>query len=247
MADSWMRGLAPRRRGVPYRPLFIEGAIRSKKLSCRRIPTTDPPSLLRAWSQGDGSALDRLVPLVYEELHRLARRYMHMRRERPDHTLQATSLVNEADLRLIDVNCVEWRNRAHFLALAVQMMRRILVEFARNRHRQKRGGGAVHVSLDDVHELPNSKDCDLAALSDALTGMGAFDARMSQVVELRFFGGLTVEETADVLNDRRRPSCGSGRRRRPGFSARSGAGRQLLRAEMAHDGGSALGQGPRIS
>ena len=163
-------------------------------------PNSDsgPTELLRAWSQGDGSALDRLVPLVYEELHRLARRYM--RQERPDHTLQATSLVNEAYLRLIDVNRVEWRNRAHFLALAAQMMRRILVEFARNRHRQKRGGGAVHVSLDDVHELPNSKDCDLAALSDALTGLGAFDARMSQVVELRFFGGLTVEETADVLN-----------------------------------------------
>jgi RNA polymerase sigma factor (TIGR02999 family) len=157
-----------------------------------------PTELLRAWSQGDGSALDRLVPLVYEELHRLARRYM--RQERPGHTLQATSLVNEAYLRLIGVNRVEWRNRAHFLALAAQMMRRILVESARNRQRQKRGGGAVHVSLDDVHDLPNSEDCDLAALSDALTGLGAFDARMSQVVELRFFGGLTVEETADVLN-----------------------------------------------
>jgi RNA polymerase sigma-70 factor (ECF subfamily) len=163
-------------------------------------PNSDngPTELLRAWSQGDGSALDRLVPLVYDELHRLARRYM--RQERPDHTLQATSLVNEAYLRLIDVNRVEWRNRAHFLALAAQMMRRILVEFARNRHRQKRGGGAVPVSLDDVLELPNSKDCNLAALSDALTALGAFDARMSQVVELRFFGGLTVEETADVLN-----------------------------------------------
>jgi RNA polymerase sigma factor (TIGR02999 family) len=163
-------------------------------------PNSDsgPTELLRAWSQGDGAALDRLVPLVYEELHRLARRYM--RQERPDHTLQATSLVNEAYLRLIDVNRVEWRNRAHFLALAAQMMRRILVESARNRQRQKRGGGAAHVSLDDVPELPNSKDCDLAALSDALTGLGAFDARMSQVVELRFFGGLTVDETADVLN-----------------------------------------------
>jgi RNA polymerase sigma factor (TIGR02999 family) len=163
-------------------------------------PNSDsgPTELLRAWSQGDGSALDRLVPLVYEELHRLARRYM--RQERPDHTLQATSLVNEAYLRLIDVNRVEWRDRAHFLAVAAQMMRRILVEFARNRHRQKRGGGALHLGLDDVHELPNSKDCDLAALSDALTGLGAFDARMSQVVELRFFGGLTVEETGDVLN-----------------------------------------------
>ena len=144
------------------------------------------------------SAFNRLVPLVYRELRLLAHRYM--RQERPDHILQTTALIDEAYLRLIDVNRVEWRNRAHFLALAAQMMRRILVESARNRQRQKRGGGAVHVSLDDVHELPNSKDCDLAALSDALTGLGAFDARMSQVVELRFFGGLTVEETADVLN-----------------------------------------------
>src|SRR5262245_53257035 len=198
MSGSWMRGLEPRRRGVPYRPLFRERRHPTGRTVMSPNSDSGPTELLRAWSQGDGSALDRLVPLVYEELHRLARRYM--RQERPDHTLQATSLVNEAYLRLIDVNRVEWRNRAHFLALAAQMMRRILVEFARNRHRQKRGGGAVHVSLGDVHELPNSKDCDLAALSDALTGLGAFDARMSQVVELRFFGGLTVEETADVLN-----------------------------------------------
>jgi len=163
-------------------------------------PNSDsgPTELLRAWSHGDGSALDRLVPLVYEELHRLARRYM--RQERPDHTLQATSLVNEAYLRLIDVNRVEWQNRAHFLALAAQMMRRILVESARNRRRQKRGGGAVHVSLDDVQEEPDSKECDLVALDEALTGLATFDVRMSQVVEFRFFGGLTVDETADVLN-----------------------------------------------
>jgi RNA polymerase sigma factor (TIGR02999 family) len=157
-----------------------------------------PTELLRAWGQGDGSALDRLVPLVYEELHRLARRYM--RQERPDHTLQATSLVNEAYLRLIDVNRVEWQNRAHFLALAAQMMRRILVESARNRQRQKRGGGAAHVSLDDVQELPDSKERDLVALSEALTGLATFDVRMSQVVEFRFFGGLTVDETANALN-----------------------------------------------
>jgi RNA polymerase sigma factor (TIGR02999 family) len=138
------------------------------------------------------------MPLVYNELHRLARRYM--RQERPDHTLQPTSLVNEAYLRLIDINRVEWRNRTHFLALAAQMMRRILVESARNRQRQKRGGGAVHVSLDDVQELPDSKERDLVALSDALTGLATLDVRMSRVVELRFFGGLTVEETADVLN-----------------------------------------------
>jgi RNA polymerase sigma factor (TIGR02999 family) len=122
-----------------------------------------------------------------------------MRQERADHTLQATALVNEAYLRLIDVNRVEWRNRTHFLALAAQMMRRILVEFARNRHRQKRGGGAVRVSIDDVGELPEPKERDLVALSDALSGLATFDARMSQVVELRFFGGLSVEETADVL------------------------------------------------
>lgn len=138
------------------------------------------------------------MPLVYDELHRLARRYM--RQERPDHTLQATSLVNEAYLRLIDVNRVEWRNRAHFLALTAQMMRRILVESARNRQRQKRGGGAVHVSLDNVQEPPDSKGTDVVALNDALSGLATCDARMSQVVELRFFGGLTVDETAQVLN-----------------------------------------------
>ncbi len=163
-------------------------------------PNSDsgPTELLRAWRQGDGSALDRLVPQVYEELYRLARRYM--RQERPDHTLQATSLVNEAYLRLIDVNRVEWRDRAHFLAVAAQMMRRILVEFARNRQRQKRGGGAVRVSLDDLQELPDSNEHDVVALSDALSGLATVDARMGQVVELRFFGGLTVAETADVLN-----------------------------------------------
>jgi RNA polymerase sigma factor (TIGR02999 family) len=139
------------------------------------------------------------MPLVYDELHRLARRYM--RQERPNHTLQATSLVNEAYLRLIDVNRVEWRDRAHFLAVAAQMMRRILVESARNRRRQKRGGGAVHVNLDDVQALlPDSKERDLVALSDALSALAMFDARMGQVVELRFFGGLAVEETAEVLN-----------------------------------------------
>jgi RNA polymerase sigma factor (TIGR02999 family) len=157
----------------------------------------EPTELLRAWSQGDESARERLIPLLYGELYSLARRYM--RQERADHTLQATALVNEAYLRLIDVNRVEWRNRTHFLALAAQMMRRILVEFARNRHRQKRGGGAVRVSIDDVGELPEPKERDLVALSDALSGLATFDARMSQVVELRFFGGLSVEETADVL------------------------------------------------
>jgi len=157
-----------------------------------------PTELLRAWSEGDESARERLIPLLYDELHRLARRYM--RQERPDHTLQATALVNEAYLRLIDVNRVEWRNRTHFLALAAEMMRRILIESARSRHRQKRGGGAVHVSIDELGELREPQGCNLVALSDALSELAMFDARMSQVVELRFFGGLSVEETADVLN-----------------------------------------------
>jgi RNA polymerase sigma factor (TIGR02999 family) len=139
-----------------------------------------------------------LIPLLYGELHRLARRYM--RQERPDHTLQATALVNEAYLRLIDVNRVQWRNRTHFLALAAEMMRRILIESARSRHRQKRGGDAVRVSIDDLGELPEPHDCNLVALNDALSALAMFDARMSQVVELRFFGGLSVDETADVLN-----------------------------------------------
>jgi len=157
-----------------------------------------PTELLRAWSQGDESAREKLIPLLYGELHRLARRYM--RQERPDHTLQATALVNEAYLRLINVNRVEWRNRTHFLALAAEMMRRILIESARSRHRQKRGGGAIRVSIDELGELPEPQGCNLVALSDALSELAMFDARMSQVVELRFFGGLSVEETADVLN-----------------------------------------------
>ena len=157
-----------------------------------------PTELLRAWSQGDDSARERLIPLLYGELHRLARCYM--RQERGDHTLQATALVNEAYLRLIDVNRVQWRNRAHFLALAAQMMRRILIESARSRHRQKRGAGEVRVNIDDLGELPERQEPNLVALSDALSALAMFDTRMSQVVELKFFGGLSVEETADVLN-----------------------------------------------
>jgi len=139
-----------------------------------------------------------LIPLLYGELHRLARRYM--RQERSDHTLQATALVNEAYLRLIEVNRVEWRDRTHFLALAAQMMRRILIESARSRHRQKRGADAVRVNIDDLGELPEPQERNLVALSDALSALAMFDARMSQVVELRFFGGLSVEETANVLS-----------------------------------------------
>lgn len=160
-------------------------------------PPSDATDLLLAWSNGDDSAFDKLVPLVYKELRVLAQRYM--RHERPDHTLRATALVNEAYLRLIDVNRIQWQNRAHFLAFAGQTMRRILVEFARSRHRQKRGGDAIRVTLDDAVGMADEKQADLVALNDALTALASFDARMSQMVELRFFGGLSVQETADVL------------------------------------------------
>jgi RNA polymerase sigma factor (TIGR02999 family) len=161
-------------------------------------PHPDATELLEAWSRGDGSAFDKLVPLVYQELRTLAERYM--RQERPDHTLQATSLVNEAYLRLIDVRRIQWQNRAHFLAVAAQTMRRILVDFARRRDRQKRGGEAMVLTLDAARDIGHEKGADLVALDDALTALAGFDPRMSQVVELRFFGGLTVEETADALH-----------------------------------------------
>ena len=159
-------------------------------------PRSDATELLVAWSNGDQSAFDKLVPLVYQELRALARRYM--RHERPDHTLQATALVHEAYGRLIDVKRIQWQNRAHFLAVAAQTMRRILVEFARQRNRQKRGGDATRVALSAV-DVAQEQSADLVALSDALSVLATFDRRMSQVVELRFFGGLSVEETADVL------------------------------------------------
>jgi RNA polymerase sigma-70 factor (ECF subfamily) len=164
----------------------------------RADPQPDATDLLVAWSHGDADAFERLMPLVYAELRSLAGRYM--RQERSDHTLQPTALVNEAYLRLIDVNRIQWRSRAHFLAVAAQTMRRILVEFARHRDRQKRGAGAVHVPLDEAMDVARQTEDDFVALSDALTTMATFDSRMSQVVELRFFGGLSVEETADVLS-----------------------------------------------
>jgi RNA polymerase sigma-70 factor, ECF subfamily len=163
---------------------------------------TEPTShelthLLQAWSDGDESALDRLMPLVYHELRRLAKRYMAG--ERPGHTLQTTALVNEAYLRLVDVKEVSWQNRAHFFAVSAQLMRRILVEFARSRHALKRGGEAPPLSLDEALVVSSKWHADLVALDDALKALAATDARRSRVVELRYFGGLSVEETAEVL------------------------------------------------
>jgi RNA polymerase sigma-70 factor (ECF subfamily) len=157
---------------------------------------TDVSGLLRAWSEGDRGALDRLTPIVYDELHRLARRYM--KGERPGHSLQATALVNEAYMRLVDYKGMQWQNRAHFFAVSAQLMRRILVERAR-RHNLKRGGGVPHVSLEETAMVGGDRDPELVALDDAMEVLARLDPRKVQVVEMRFFGGLSVEETAEVL------------------------------------------------
>jgi RNA polymerase sigma factor (TIGR02999 family) len=153
--------------------------------------------LLLAWNDGDESALEKLVPFVYNELRRLARR--RMRLERPDHTLQTTALINEAYLRLVDVRNVHWQNRVHFFALCARLMRRILVDYARTRHYAKRGGGAQPISLDQSLPVAAGRSPDLVAVDEALHALAEVDARKAQVVELRFFGGLTVEEAAAVL------------------------------------------------
>lgn len=156
----------------------------------------DVTSLLIASSSGDQEALNRLLPLVYDELRRLADRYLH--RERSDHTLQATALVHEAYLRLIDQK-VSWANRAHFFGVAAEMMRRILIDHARSRQAAKRGSGGIKMSLDDVLELSDERAADLIALDEALKDLADFDAQKARVVELRFFGGLSIEETAAVM------------------------------------------------
>ncbi len=153
--------------------------------------------LLLAWGNGDEAALERLMPLVYDELRKVAAR--HLRRQRPDHTLQTTALVNEAYLRLIDSSQVRWQNRAHFFAVSAQLMRRILVDFARSRQNLKRGGGAQQVSLDEAMIVSPERGADLLALDDALTRLAALNPRQAQVVELRYFGGLSEEESAEAL------------------------------------------------
>jgi RNA polymerase sigma factor (TIGR02999 family) len=153
--------------------------------------------LLVAWGDGDESALKALTPLVYEELHRLAHRYMG--RELSGHTLQTTALVNEAYVRLIDWKNVRWQSRAHFFAVSAKLMRRILVDFARSRGSDKRGGGLPVIELDEAAVVSVDKGAEMVALDEALGALATLDARQSKVVELRFFGGLTVEETAEVL------------------------------------------------
>ena len=162
--------------------------------------SASPPKmtqLLVAWSNGDRVAGDELMPLVYDELHRLAHQYM--RKERPGGMLQTSALVNEAYLRLIDQRDVQWQNRAHFFGIAAQMMRRILVDHARGRQSAKRGGSARLVPLDEGLIVSNERNAEVLALDETLKALAALDKRKSQIVELRFFGGLSIEETAEVL------------------------------------------------
>ena len=153
--------------------------------------------LLRAWREGDETALDALMPLVHDELRRIARGCLHG--ERANHSVQATELVNEAYLRLVDVRQVDWQDRTHFLAMSARLMRRVLVDLARSRGADKRGGGAVRVTLDEAAIGGVAPDADVIRLDDALQALAALDGRKSRVVELRFFGGLTVDETAVAL------------------------------------------------
>jgi RNA polymerase sigma factor (TIGR02999 family) len=160
-------------------------------------PLENVTGLLIAWSNGDESAYEKLAPLVHAELHRLAHRYMS--RERDGHTLQTTALVNEAYLRLVDQKQTRWQNRAQFFGICAELMRRILVDYARQQKYQKRGGGARKISLDEAAELSEEKTTDLILLDDALKELAAFDPRKARVVELRFFGGLSNDEVAEVM------------------------------------------------
>src|SRR4051812_11566984 len=159
----------------------------------------DVTQLLVNWSKGDQTALEQLMPLVYGELRRLASAYL--RRERSNHTLQSTALVHEAFMRMVHQHDVQWRNRAHFFAIAAQMIRRILVDYARSQHAEKRGSGAVKLALDEAMAVPQATgtDVDLLGLNDALDRLAEMDERQSRIVELRFFAGLSIEETAEVM------------------------------------------------
>jgi RNA polymerase sigma-70 factor (ECF subfamily) len=159
--------------------------------------TQDLTQFLRKWSDGDEQALEHLTPIVYRELHRIAQHYI--RQERPEHTLQATALINEVYLRLIDWKRVDWKNRAHFFSVSAQLMRRILVDFARSRKYAKRGAGVQIVSLDEAATVSRDRAGDIAAVDEALKRLEAMDPRKGQIVELRFFGGMSIEEIAALL------------------------------------------------
>ena len=160
-------------------------------------PSHEVTTLLKDWSAGDQSALDKLMPLVYDELRRLA--HQHMRREKPGQTLQTSALVNEAYVRLVDQNEIQWEGRAHFFGIAARLMRQILVDRARRRNFAKRGGGTIQVSLNEATTVAQEQSANVMALDDALKNLEKTDQRKSRIVELRFFGGMSIEETATVL------------------------------------------------
>jgi RNA polymerase sigma factor (TIGR02999 family) len=163
----------------------------------QRGPSNQVTELLVRWRGGDKAALDALMPLVYAELRRVAQHYLN--NERPDHTLQSTALVHEAYVRLINQNFPQWQNRAHFFAVAAQLMRQILIDYARSHRASKRGGNVYKMALDDAEEQPQAVNVDIIALDDALKSLADMDAQQSRVVELKFFGGLSIEDTAEVL------------------------------------------------
>src|SRR5262245_19966654 len=199
MADGRLLFFRPNRSGA--HKVIKSAAYTVNRTTERSHMNSAAPSeitqLLADWSGGNQAALERLVPLVYQELRKLAHNYM--KKERAGHTLQTTALVNEAYLRLVDQKSVHWRNRAHFFAIAARMMRRILIDYARKRGYAKYGAGAPHVLLDEEAVLSPERAADLIALDDALTGLADLDPQQSRVVELRFFGGLSIEETAEFL------------------------------------------------
>lgn len=193
-----------RERGGDWRRIFVNhslllsrGTKTHTNLEMKELEQTQITQLLLDWSEGDRDALERMTPLVYGELHRLAHHYMN--RERAGHTLQTSALVNEAFLRLVDQRNVKWNNRAHFFAISAQMMRRILVDHARSHLYAKRGAGAVHVSLDHAGLVSNDPSAEVTALDEALTKLEKIDPQQARVVELRFFGGLTIKETAEAM------------------------------------------------
>jgi RNA polymerase sigma factor (TIGR02999 family) len=194
----------------------------------------DLTQLLLRWRSGDETALDQLMPLVYGELHRMARQCL--RGERAEHTLQTTALVNEAYLRLIRSSQVQWQDRAHFFAVAAQLMRRVLVDEARARNYQKRGGELMRVSLDEALVISSERDAEMVALDEALTRLAHFAPRKCQVVELRFFGGLGIEETAAVL------SVSTDIVKREWRTAKLWLLQELTKAEADHNGSGTMGQ-----
>ena len=177
---------------------MVRKALRTEDLQMPSVSSSNQVTLLLVdWGNGDKTALDKLMPLVYDELRAIAHR--HMRRERAGHSLQTTALVNEAYMRLVDQRNVQWQNRVHFFAIAAQFMRRILVDHARGRQRARRGGGAFNLSLDEAGLVTGERAAELIRLDDALRDLEAVDPRKGRLVELRFFGGLSIEETAEAL------------------------------------------------